>query len=218
MTLATIGAQALYLLFAWLIITIICQYLAERKGYGTRWGLATGLIFPPGVLVWLVMRAKPESNWVATRTRFDLFLDRLGAYLLDAVIIGIPSLLIALIVGPVVGAIVFGVAAAIYFVVMEGGSSGQTVGKMALNVRLVDRESGEPGIGYGRALVRHLMRYVSSAPLELGYLWMLWDDRSQTWHDKVSGSQVRPLVGEMPSTAVRPANPLDDLSPAAPAS
>ena len=63
MTLATIGAQALYLLFAWLIITIICQYLAERKGYGTRWGLATGLIFPPGVLVWLFMPPKPESDW-----------------------------------------------------------------------------------------------------------------------------------------------------------
>ena len=63
MTLATIGAQALYLLFAWLFITIVCQYLAERKGYGTRWGLATGLIFPPGVLVWLFMPPKPESDW-----------------------------------------------------------------------------------------------------------------------------------------------------------
>ncbi len=63
MIVAAIGAKALYFLFAWLIITIICQYLAERKGYGTRWGLATGLIFPPGVLVWLFMPPKPESDW-----------------------------------------------------------------------------------------------------------------------------------------------------------
>ena len=61
--LAAIGAAALYALFAWLIITIICQYLSHRKGYGERWGLATGLIFPPGVLAWLVIPAKPESDW-----------------------------------------------------------------------------------------------------------------------------------------------------------
>ena len=63
MTVAAIGAAALYLLFGWLAITIICQYLSERKGYGMRWGLATGLIFPPGVLVWLVIPARPDSDW-----------------------------------------------------------------------------------------------------------------------------------------------------------
>ncbi len=63
MIIAAIGAKALYLLFGWLAITIVCQYLAERKGFGTRWGLATGLIFPPGVLVWLFIPAKPESDW-----------------------------------------------------------------------------------------------------------------------------------------------------------
>jgi hypothetical protein len=61
--LAVIGVTALWLLFGWLAITIVCQYLAERKGYGQRWGLATGLIFPPGVLVWVFMPAKPESDW-----------------------------------------------------------------------------------------------------------------------------------------------------------
>ena len=63
MTLAAIGAQALYLLLAWLAITIVCQYLAERKGFNPRWGLATGLIFPPGVLVWLFIPPKEDSDW-----------------------------------------------------------------------------------------------------------------------------------------------------------
>ena len=61
--LAVIGTLALWLLFIWLFITICCQYLAERKGYGQRWGLATGLIFPPGVIVWVFIPAKPESDW-----------------------------------------------------------------------------------------------------------------------------------------------------------
>ena len=65
MIIAVVGVAALYLLFGWLIITIICQYLSSRKGYGERWGLATGLIFPPGVLVWLFMPPKPESDWKA---------------------------------------------------------------------------------------------------------------------------------------------------------
>lgn len=65
MIIAVIGVAALYALFIWLIITIICQYLSHRKGYGERWGLATGLIFPPGVLVWLFIPAKPESDWKA---------------------------------------------------------------------------------------------------------------------------------------------------------
>ena len=62
---AALGVAALYALFAWLAITIVCQYLSSRKGYGERWGLATGLIFPPGVLVWLLMPARPESDWKA---------------------------------------------------------------------------------------------------------------------------------------------------------
>jgi hypothetical protein len=61
--LAVIGTLALWLLLGWLAITIVCQYLAERKGYGMRWGLATGLIFPPGVVAWLFIPAKPESDW-----------------------------------------------------------------------------------------------------------------------------------------------------------
>jgi hypothetical protein len=60
---AVIGAQAIYLLFGWLAITICCQYLSARKGYGERWGLATGLIFPPGLLVWLFIPAREESDW-----------------------------------------------------------------------------------------------------------------------------------------------------------
>ena len=63
MTLAVIGVAALYALFIWLVITNICLYLSHRKGYGERWGLATGLIFPPGLFVWLVIPAKPDSDW-----------------------------------------------------------------------------------------------------------------------------------------------------------
>jgi uncharacterized RDD family membrane protein YckC len=67
------------------------------------------------------------------------------------------------------------------------GRTGQTPGNAALSIRVVDIETGEV-IGYGRAFGRALMAIVSTVVLLLGFLWMLWDSRKQTWHDKVVGS------------------------------
>ena len=61
---ANIGALALYLLFIWLAAAIVAAYLSERKGYGEKAGLASGLLLSVvGVLVWLVIRPKPYSDW-----------------------------------------------------------------------------------------------------------------------------------------------------------
>ena len=59
-----LGALALYLTFAWLASAIISAYLSDRKGYGERPGLATGLLLNAiGILVWLVFPAKAGSMW-----------------------------------------------------------------------------------------------------------------------------------------------------------
>ena len=61
---ALIGATALYLLFAWLASAIVSSYLSDRKGYGERPGLASGmLLFVLGVVIWLFWPAKPDSMW-----------------------------------------------------------------------------------------------------------------------------------------------------------
>ena len=63
-TAALIGAEALYLLFAWLASAIVASWLSDRKGYGEKPGLASGmLLFVIGVIIWLVWPAKPESHW-----------------------------------------------------------------------------------------------------------------------------------------------------------
>ena len=61
---AALGVNALYLTFAWLASAIAASWLSDRKGYGERAGLATGLILSVlGVVVWLVWPAKDASRW-----------------------------------------------------------------------------------------------------------------------------------------------------------
>jgi hypothetical protein len=61
---AIIGAKALYLTYAWLLSAIVASYLSNRKGYGEKPGLASGLLLNVvGVLLWLVWPAKADSRW-----------------------------------------------------------------------------------------------------------------------------------------------------------
>lgn len=60
----TIGAKALYLFIAWLMGAASSAYLSERKGYGNKPGLATGLILSlAGTVVWLLVPAREDSDW-----------------------------------------------------------------------------------------------------------------------------------------------------------
>lgn len=74
------------------------------------------------------------------------------------------------------------------------GSSGQTLGKKAMKIQVVD-ESGSGVIGYGRAFLRWLIGTLLGA-LTCGIggllngLWPLWDERRQAIHDKPAKSLV----------------------------
>ena len=70
------------------------------------------------------------------------------------------------------------------------GRTGQTWGRKIVGIKVIGEMNGEP-IGFGRALGRQLFAgFISAQIFYLGYLWMLWDDKKQTWHDKVVGSVV----------------------------
>ena len=65
--------------------------------------------------------------------------------------------------------------------------SGQTLGKRLMGVRVV-RVDGER-LRLWNAIRRELA-YVLSAILFLGFLWILFDNRRQGWHDKLAGTIV----------------------------
>ena len=55
---AEIGANALYLMYLWLLSAIVGSYLSDRKGYGSKVGLAFGLLLSAvGALIWLIVPA-----------------------------------------------------------------------------------------------------------------------------------------------------------------
>ncbi len=117
------------------------------------------------------------------------FWVRFGAYIVDAVILGI-------VIG-VLSAAAKGAGYAIglllmiaYFVYCEGSERGQTIGKAAFNIQVRSTDGGP--LGYGRAFLRYIGTIVSSIPIYLGFFWMIWDGNKQTWHDKIAGSIVVP--------------------------
>ncbi len=85
---------------------------------------------------------------------------------------------------------------------------GATPGKVLLELRVVDaRSGGRPGLG--RCLVRYIGYFLSALPLGLGFVWMLFDRRRQTWHDKLARTRVvlveEPILGASPAGPREPA-------------
>jgi hypothetical protein len=61
---ALLGSTALYLTYAWLLSAVAASWLSERKGYGPKPGLASGLLLTVvGVIIWLLVPARPDSRW-----------------------------------------------------------------------------------------------------------------------------------------------------------
>ena len=79
-----------------------------------------------------------------------------------------------------------------------------TIGELALNLR-VQRFDGTLITGdYGTAVVRALSSLLSLLPLGLGFFWTLFDPARETWHDKITNTQV---VSTRPTAPPPPAPP-----------
>jgi len=115
--------------------------------------------------------------------------QRFGGYLVDSLMAGVPTGIIEGIAGATrISALLF-----LAFVVCIGvwlfniyreGTTGQSIGKGALNIRLVREADGQP-IGFGMAIGRKLLHIADAIPCYLGFLWPAWDAKKQTFADKL---------------------------------
>jgi uncharacterized RDD family membrane protein YckC len=115
---------------------------------------------------------------------------RLVAYLIDGILLGIVTGAVEVANRPIGG--IVGLALSIgYWGYLEGSPSGQTIGKRAMGIRVIDFRTGG-SIGFGRAVLRYFAKILSAIPCLLGFFWMLWDGERQTWHDKIASDVVVP--------------------------
>jgi uncharacterized RDD family membrane protein YckC len=121
------------------------------------------------------------------------FWRRFAALFIDGIVLIIPNVIVYLIIKDDTGRQgVSTVISIIYGTAMEGAERGQTVGKMAMGIRVYDFNQGG-SIGYGRAFIRQIVKIISAIPLFLGYFWMLWDQEKQCWQDKAATDVVVPV-------------------------
>lgn len=74
-----------------------------------------------------------------------------------------------------------------YFVFLEG-FAGKTVGKMIVGIKII-RDDGE-SMRLWEAFVRWLGYFVSAFFIFIGFIWAIFDSKSQAWHDKFAGTYV----------------------------
>ncbi len=69
------------------------------------------------------------------------------------------------------------------------GTTGQTIGKKIVGIRVI-READGQYTGFGMAFVRALAHFVDGIACYIGFLWPLWDDKKQTFADKMCSTVV----------------------------
>jgi len=133
------------------------------------------------------MQEQPTVGAPALAETAD-FGTRFVALLIDAVIIGVPTLILRMVLPAGLGALV-SFAVGIGYYVYFWTSTGQTVGKMAMGLKVVSAETGQL-LDMGGAALRYVGYIVSSIPLGLGFFWVLWDPNREGWHDKIAKTRV----------------------------
>ena len=66
--------------------------------------------------------------------------------------------------------------------------SGQTIGKMVMNIKVIDEDGSEVGIF--QSILRWFCYAVSILPLCLGLFWIIFDVKNQSFHDKIANTVV----------------------------
>jgi uncharacterized RDD family membrane protein YckC len=74
----------------------------------------------------------------------------------------------------------------LYFTVCN--KLGASIGKATLDLKVISVD--ERPIDWPRATLRSIFWLVGLASLGLGLLWIIWDEKRQGWHDRLSGTMV----------------------------
>lgn len=138
------------------------------------------------------------------------FVPRLVAWLIDAAVVWVASVLILFLFAGSTGLaestssgllrflssglalLLVGVSFLLQFLYFGffWSRGGQSLGMKIMNARVVRQNTGG-GLSFFRAGLRGTVGYyISSLVFSLGYLWALFDANNETWHDKIFDTWV----------------------------
>jgi uncharacterized RDD family membrane protein YckC len=139
----------------------------------------------------------PYGYGTAPAVAYASWIQRVGAYLIDALCVA-PFSILAVVLGrgtdEATGLPTFNALYWVFLVLSlvvsgynrwyQAGKTGQSWGKKALGIRLVGEQTGQP-IGAGLAFGRDIAHFVDAIICYIGFLFPLWDAKKQTLADKI---------------------------------
>ncbi|MCX6688638.1 MAG: RDD family protein [Methanoregula sp.] len=149
---------------------------------------------------------QPVYTQQPTGERHAGFWIRLGAYLIDLIILFVIAVVIAAVLGVsilggspgysssgamggflVVFYLIFIIIVWLYFAIQESSSAQATVGKRVVNVKVTDLQGNR--IGFGKATLRTIVRFIPIIG-PIGCLVIGFSDNKQGLHDWAAGTYV----------------------------
>ena len=149
---------------------------------------------PPPQPVWNAQPAGP------TDVAYGGFWIRVVAYLIDAILLSIAFYIIGAVSGLNMMATDYEhhyhptsnllslVIGWLYFALMESSERGATVGKMAMNLRVVT-DKGQR-LSFLNATGRYFAKFISALILGIGFLMVAFTERKRGLHDMIAGTLV----------------------------
>lgn len=125
------------------------------------------------------------------------FWRRFAAVLIDGLVLGVVNAVLSFVIllglgnssSGIAVSYVLGFGGAIAYYCFYQARVGQTLGKKALGVKVVDANGQTPTVM--TFFLREIVgKAISGIILGIGYLWMLWDGKKQCVHDKIAGTYV----------------------------
>ncbi|WP_139492188.1 RDD family protein [Brevibacillus dissolubilis] len=129
------------------------------------------------------------------------FWRRVGAYVVDGIILFIVGFIVGLLVGIVAAVgglppefaamlsnLISAVVSAVYFAAFEASEKQGTLGKQALGIKVTDLNGNQ--ISTGQAVGRYFSKILSGLILMIGYLMVGFTEKKQGLHDKICSTVV----------------------------
>lgn len=94
-----------------------------------------------------------------------------------------------LIFSAIVAGVAYTVLSSFFYFLPLTYFTGQTLGKKVVRIKVLSTDLNKAS--FGEVLTRETLgRLISSLVLELGFLWVAFDEKKQGWHDKIAGTVV----------------------------